>query len=186
MFRRTIILLFLVLIAGFAFACEDDTGTTLREEGTDARHEGQAAAFALHGEPEKVNFPAYAALVEYGNRTDLLNHPWYIYVLGDNGNVVGYYVATTKPINSCSFLSPSEDIDSSSNGKVIIQAPSLDGTFAGGGGGSSSCTAEFFFDAATGALIEINQKRFVSDVPLLLDAEPIEVDAVAIEPSPTE
>ncbi len=181
-FRAVIIILLAVLAMGFLIACDEDTGEETRQQSTDTRHEGQAAAVVLHGEVIKVNYPAYGALVEYANRTDLANHPWYIYLLGDNGNVVGHFVATTKPINSCTYLSSAEDIDSSSQGRVIITAPSLDGTY----GGDSACTAEFFFDATTGAMIEINQKRFVSDQPLLLDAEPIKVDAVPLPAEPTE
>ena len=180
-FPAIIVALLAVLALGFLFAaCEDDTGDQLREASTDTRHEGQAAAIDLHGEPQKVNFPAYEAVVEFSNRTDLANHPWYIYILGETGNVVGHFVATTKPINSCTFLSSSQDVDSSQNGKVILQAPSLDGTFAGGSGGSAACDAEFFFDATTGALIEINTQYFVADQPLLLDAEAIQVDAAPL------
>lgn len=127
--------------------------------------------------PTSVNFPLRKALVEFTKRQDQLNHPWYVYILGDNGNQVGYYVAKTKPVNSCNFLSSTEDVfDKGEGSGLVLTAPSLDGIFYGGAGGAASCDAWFFFDATTDALIEIRGvKFFTADQPLRLDAKPIEV-----------
>ena len=90
--------------------------------------------------------------------------------------MVGYYVAKTVPINACNFLSSTEVVDSTSNGKVVLTAPSLDGIYYGGAGASSGCDAWFFFDSATDALIQIRGVNFfTADQPLRLEAKPITV-----------
>ena len=125
--------------------------------------------------PQTENFPLRRALVEFTEREDLLNHPWYVYILGDNGNTIGYYVARQVPVNSCTFLSSTEDVH---DGQTLT-APSLDGIFYGGGGASAGCDEWFFFDAATNALIKIRGVKFyTADQPLALSAEPILVAPV--------
>lgn len=114
------------------------------------------------------------ALVKMTERQDLENHPWYVYILGMNGNVIGYYVSQTVPINACNFLSSSEDIYRHDSSILTTSAPSLDGMFYG----SAACDAWFFFDYTTDALIQIRGINFYSsDQPLILDAEPIDVQA---------
>lgn len=126
--------------------------------------------------PQSVNFPLRKALVEMTKRQDMIDHPWYVYILGDNGNQIGYYVAKTTPINACDFLGSTEDVYNSDNGNLVLTAPSLDGVFYGGGGASSGCDAWFFFDVSSDALITIRGVKFyVADAPLRLDAAPIKV-----------
>lgn len=119
-----------------------------------------------------INFPLRKALIEWNNREDLINHPWYVYLLGDNGNAIGYYVAKTAPISTCNFLSSTED----DSGTVVLTAPSIDGMFYGGAGATGGC-GYFILDYATNAVIIIagNQKYQASDQPLRLKAEPIRV-----------
>lgn len=169
-------------------ACEDDSGTASdqRKESIETRAESFEKAEALYPPPVLQNFTQRSDLVKMSERKDLANHPWYVYILADTGNVIGYYVASVVPTNSCAFLSSSEDIHSGSNGKVVMTAPSLDGIYYGGGGSSSNCDEWFFFDAATDAMIKIRGvKFFVADQPLSLEADPIEV-AAAEQPEAEE
>lgn len=138
----------------------------------DAFERAQAAAPL----PHTKNFPLRKALVEMTERQDAVNHPWYIYILADTGNIIGYYVAKTVPVNACDFLSSTEDVQYDDDGNVVLTAPSLDGMFYGGAGASSGCDAWFFFDAATNALIQIRGVHFFStDQPLRVEAQPISV-----------
>lgn len=159
--------------------CSDTpkTAEEQRRSAVDQRTGNFSRAEAIAPAPNSTNFPLRKALVEFTKRQDLLNHPWYVYILGDNGNVIGYYVAQTKPVNSCNFLSSTEDVDwNEGAGGVVLTAPSLDGIFYGGSGGAASCDAWFFFDTTTDALVEIRGvKFFTADQPLRLDAKPIEV-----------
>lgn len=125
-----------------------------------------------------TNFPMRDALVDYTLRQDLKDHPWYIYIMGDSGNTIGYFVGKTYPQSTCNFLSSSQITDSNSTGRVVLVAPSYDGIFYGGGGASGGGCDYFFFDAATDAMqvISNNWKWFVSDAPLKITAEPIKVN----------
>lgn len=136
----------------------------------------RAAAFARAEAavpiPKTVNFPIRKALAEMTSREDLTNHPWYIYLLGDNGNTIGYYVAKYPPVNACNFLGSTQDVKYDSDGNLILQAPSLDGVYYG----AASCDWWVIFDAGTNAMIKIRGLKFyLADQPLALDAQPIKV-----------
>ena len=161
MWRAIIITAFIVAMSA---ACTDDKqrgSDRSRQESVKAREEVLRQAEAVYPVPPLQNFPGRRALVKFTERQDLINHPFYVYILGDNGNVVGYYIAQTRPINSCNFLSSTERIvDRDIEGSLIVTAPSLDGMFYGGGGAAAGCDAWFFFDAATDAMIEIRGVKF--------------------------
>lgn len=149
----------------------------------DQRHyavDERAAVFQraanLLPDPVTVNFPLRRMLIEMTKREDLLNHPWYVYMLGMNGNVIGYYVAKTTPINACDFLSSTEDIWTNDKSSQKMTAPSLDGIYYGGGGVTGGCDTYVFQDYATGAIIKIKGVNFyTADAPLKLQADPIKV-----------
>lgn len=164
----------ITLIGLFAVACTESEAEGQRKAAVEDRAGGFSRAEAAVPIRPSVNFPLRGALEEFNFRLDQENTLWYVYVLGFNGNMLGYYTATTRPINSCNFLSSTEQVRTSSNGNLVLTAPSLDGIFYGGSGASGACQSHFFFDAATGAMIEIGSLPFwVSDQPLLLEAEPI-------------
>lgn len=158
-------------------ACTDATDAERqREQSVKARTETFARAESVVPLPQPQNFPLRAALVEFTDRQDMVNHPWYIYVLGQNGNAIGYFVGKTYPQNVCNFLSSTERVETRYEGTIVLQAPSLDGVYYGGSGASGACTSYFFFDAATNAMQVIDGLPFfVSDAPLALDAKPIRV-----------
>lgn len=164
----------LVAAALLFTACAEDTNEA-RTESIAQRNTQFARAQIVAPNPNPVNFPVRRALVEFTERQDLMGHTWYVYILADTGNVIGYYVAKARPVNSCTSLSSTEDVDyDSDGGNVLLTAPSLDGVYYSGSGASARCDAWFFFDAATDALIEIRGVDFyTTDQPLRLEAEPI-------------
>ena len=174
--KLTLVAFAVMLLVLSACAPGGATGRENRRFAVTFREEVFSQARTLHPEPRPQNFPLRQALVKFTEREDLINHPWYVYILGMNGNVIGYYVAQTVPVNSCTFLSSTEEL---SNEGAILTAPSLDGIFYGGAGSASGCDEWFFFDAETDALIKIRGVFFyVADQPLLLEAEPILVQQV--------
>lgn len=181
----TVILAFAALVgaAVLLISCiEPDTGEISRKTGIEFRDDNMERAERKVPVRPSVNFPLRAGLEEFNWRIDQVNHPWYTYILGDQGNILGYYVSTTRPINSCTFLSSTEDVVTKHEGTIVLTAPSLDGIFYGGSGASAGCDAWFFFDQSTLALIEIRGvKFFTSDQPLKLEAEAILVDLTAGE-----
>src|SRR3990167_10866438 len=159
----------LLLIAA---SCEggQDSLRSQRKESLNDRAGAFSRAEKLYPLPRTENFPLRKALVDFTLREDLPDHPWYVYIIADTGNILGYYVARSVPANSCTFLSSTEDVDYDSNGNIIFQAPSLDGIYYG----ESGCDEGVFFDGATDAMIKIRGvKFFVADQPPKLEAEPI-------------
>lgn len=156
---------------GYA-SVRDTSPSDNRKQAVESRNAAFNAAKALYPDPHNVNFPMRKQLVEFDQREDMLNHPWYVYILGQNGNVIGYYVAKFAPENSCNFLSSTQDIFQTDHGTVPMQSPSYDGVYYG----SSACDEWFFFDYSTNALIKIRGVEFfTADQPLRLEAQPIRV-----------
>lgn len=161
-----------LIAAGSAIAYSGPSPSDARKNAVNNRADAFNRAVSLFPDPKTQNFPMRKALVEFTQREDLLNHPWYVYILGMNGNVIGYYVAKAAPENSCNFLSSTQDIYSNDHGLIPMQSPSYDGVYYG----SSTCDEWFFFDAATNALIKIRGVNFyTADQPLKLDAQAIKV-----------
>lgn len=159
--------LLVVLLLPVLAACTDDQGTQNNERATESREQIFSNAEAAVPAPVPVNFPLRQALADFTVRQDMLNHPFYVYIMGENGTYVGYFVGQTYPVNACNYLSSSQRVRGSSNGNLILTAPSLDGTFGGGGGASSACDVYFFFDVETDALVTFTAPMFfASDVPL--------------------
>lgn len=148
-------------------ACgEDDPAKQQREAAVQDRAAAMAVAESLYPAPDPANFPIRGALVKFTDRQDMIAHPWYIYILGMNGQYVGYFVGQTYPVNSCNFLSSTEDIRGGTNGNVVVTAPSYDGVYYG----ESQCDVYFFFDVETDAMHTFKAPMwFASDVPLDLD-----------------
>lgn len=175
--RRLILgLAALIAVALVAVGCEETEEEKLRASSVDKRTQTFQRAERKYPLPQTTNFPLREALVKMTEREDLPNHPWYVYLIADTGNTIGYYVAQHSPVNSCSFLSSTEDVETQHEGTIILTAPSLDGIFYGGGGSSSNCDSWFFFDAATDAMVRIRGMDFyVSEAPLNIDAKAIKV-----------
>ena len=123
--------------------------------------------------PHINNFLAREAVAKQVRRLDEKGKLFYVYILGQNGQQVGYYVANTRPVSTCALLTPSEELVYSGNSThTPMGSPSLGGVYGFGGG----CNSHFFFDAATDAYVEISGLPFfVADQPLAVDADPIKV-----------
>lgn len=130
--RNLILIAIIGMAALFFSSCDfEDKAKEKRDSAISARADTFARAEKVAPLPEMNNFPARKALVEYTLLQDRIDTKWYIYILGDTGNIIGYYVGKTRPINSCNFLSSTEDV----SGTLVLTAPSLDGIFYGGAGG---------------------------------------------------
>ena len=122
------------------------------------------------------NFLTRKAVNKWMHRMDVPNKTFYIYLLGNNGNYIGYYVGQTRPISICTLLTPSKRLEYGDRGQYhgdfVVPSPTLDGVYSSG----SDCKSYYFFDAETNAYVEINGLNFfVSDQPLSIDVEPIHV-----------
>lgn len=123
--------------------------------------------------PQTRNFLTRESVAKWLERQDVPDRPHYVYVFSDMGQVIGYYVAQSRPVCTNTFMTPPKRTVGG-NSRAVIDAPALDGVYYGSG----PCDQWFFFDAATDAMIELSGfKIFTSDQPLALNAEPIRVKA---------
>jgi hypothetical protein len=192
--RRLIgFVLMAVFSVGFLAACTEPEASKdvdqNREDAVIVRERNFDRAEKMHPAPtDLVNFPIREALVNYTKRQDLVNHPWYIYVMGMDGTPVGYYVGKTYPVNSCNFLSSTErfvDLPDAQWGQVT--SPSYDGIFYGGGGASGNCSPYFFFDTVTDAMHTfVAPMWFASDKPLNIDVPQLGTEGQLPPPPKTD
>lgn len=141
----------------------------LRIQSIKVRMDNMEKATSMYPDPVLSNYPMREALVKYTERQDLLNHPYYIYILSMTGEPVGYYVGQTYPQSTCNFLGSTQQVLPDYDGDPIVTAPSYDGIFYGGGGASNACNTFFFFDAATDAMQVFSAELWlVSDAPISL------------------
>lgn len=165
-----------VIIIGSAYAASSYSGPSpsdARKTAVENRADNFNRAAALIPDPHNTNFPKRRALSQMNNHEDKTG-PWYVYVDGDNGNTIGYYVAKYPPISSCDFLSSTEDVWTNDKTALKMQSPSYDGIYYG------ACDPSIWviFDYSSGAEIKvIGFKGFVADKPLALNVQPIKIKA---------
>lgn len=174
--RNLLLCLLVFIIAGIGTAAaigySGPSPSDARKHAVENRADNFNRATQKYPDPHNSNFPLRKALIEMNNREDKIHHLWYVYILGDNGNAIGYYVAKSVPENSCNFLSSTEDVWTTDHAALKMQSPSYDGVYYGG----AACDEWFFFDAATNAIIKIRGMHYyVADQPLKVDAQAIKV-----------
>lgn len=182
--RKLIALAILVLAVFSLAACDGSSdggasATKQRQQSIQQRTAAFAKAEAQVPTPTPTNFPRRKTLADSVMRQSLPNHPWYVYVLGMNGNIEYYFVAKSVPVNDCDYLSSTQNVTSSGDngnggaaGVVVLDAPSLEGIYQS----SSGCNTLTFFDLSTDAEVQLNAAQaIILDRPLKVQAQPIEV-----------
>ena len=169
MWKLIVIPVLLAVVLG----CEPSQDTKVYGNNIELREDIFLQAQASYPIPIPSDFPLRKDLVEFTLR-QARPGPWYVYIQTDAGTYTAYYVAKNKPQNACNFLSET----TTWSGTYVRQAPSLDGVYYGGTGASGACDSWFWFDAATGALVETRFKTTVSDQPLAIDVPIIQVQVV--------
>jgi hypothetical protein len=169
---------FLALFALGTTGCMDAPQSTQQAHNdVNQRYATFSRAEAADPVPNITTFPRRQTLVEATKRQSLENHPWYVYVLGQNGNIVNYFVAKTVPVNDCDYLSSTDNItngtgSNTGDNNVVIRSPSLEGIYQS----SSGCNTLTFFDLATNAEIQVSSlQTFVTDRPLKVDAQAVKI-----------
>lgn len=157
------------VLLGAASSCDGGaTGDEQIDKAVSGRWRNYDRATSKYPDPQLTNFPLRKLLVEMTEREDKVNHPWYIYLYGQNGNMLGHYVGETAPFNACNFLSSTEDIyQDDSGGNMPVQAPSLDGVFYG----NSNCDVWVFIDVASNSMVKFRGLFHASEAPMILEAE---------------
>lgn len=165
----------LATMALIGAGCGGHNGASANEQRQQAiklRANTYARAAAQIPNPIVTNFPRRQTLVDAVKRQSLPNHPWYVYILGQNGNIVNYFVAKSVPVNDCDYLAAAQQINDQYEGPVVVDSPSMEGIYQS----SSGCNTLTFFDLSTGAEIQVSSTQsFVTDRPLRVEAEAIKV-----------
>ena len=183
--RLIILVLALVGLAVLAAGCagtSNDGGSSAqkqRQQAIQQRTQEFAKAQSQVPTPNITNFPRRKTLADAVVRQSLPNHPWYVYILGQNGNIVNYFVAKSVPVNDCDYLSATQNVvsagDNGNNGAAgiaVLDSPSLEGIFQS----QTGCNTLTFFDLSTDAEIQVSSTQsFVTDRPLRVQAQPIRV-----------
>lgn len=165
------ILLVLALVAGLA-ACE--------EPSRDDREEDASTQANVHRRlqkevpvPEISGAAAREALARHVTRWQDGDVVSFVTVFADTGNPIGYYEASGKVASTCQMLTAPDRIarDKWSNSHVV-RAPAMDGTYY-----TASECGVFFFTAVGDTYVELapSMKYIVTDQPLPIDVEPLEV-----------
>lgn len=153
----------------------DDT----QRQGARVQEDLMGRAMSKVAVPETQNFLTRESVAKWMRRQDTPDRPHYVYIFADTGQVIGYYVAQSRPVSTCTFMTPPmrEYSVAGSGPNPLGPAPALDGVYYGSGG---ACDQWFFFDAATDAMVEVSGfKIFTSDAPLAINADPIRVEGYA-------
>ena len=184
--RRTLVALAAALaVFGIALAgCGGSSslgGPTAQQQRAQAinqRTREYAKAVAQVPTPTVTNFPRRQTLADAVKRQSLPNHPWYVYVLGQNGNIVNYFVSKSVPVNDCDYLSSTQDVTTygDGNGNVgnvaVLDAPSLEGIYQS----ASGCNTLTFFDLGTNAEVQVTAiGSYITDRPLKVNAQAIKI-----------
>lgn len=151
------------------------TAQKQRQQAIQQRVDEYAKAIAQVPTPNVTNFPRRQTLADAVKRQSLPDHPWYVYVLGMNGNIEYYFVAKSVPVNDCDYLSSTQNVQEfggDNGGLAVLDSPSLEGIYQS----SSGCNTLTFFDLGTNAEVQVNAgQSIILDAPLKVDAQPIKV-----------
>jgi len=171
--KNFLIIILVAVMPIFVFTSCDETFSTQRD-GERVQEDVMQRALRAHPVPQVNNFLTRQAVVKWMDRMDTPDKLFYIYILADNGAMVGYFVAQYRPVSTATFLTPTKRIKRHSYGNLAIQSPSLDGTYYGEGGAASQF---FFFDAETDAFIELQGLNYIlMDQPLAINVPRLKVE----------
>lgn len=121
--------------------------------------------------------PVRRTIIDWNKRWDAPDKVSFIYLMADNGQFIGYYVARGLPVSYCVGLTPSDQIHIDRNGAAITRsAPDLDGVYYDG----DDCNRYYFFDATTDAYIEFGGgiRFFIADQPLPVTVRPLGITTI--------
>ena len=146
----------LILFATTAASC-DDKGNAARTDKTSSSN--FAAQTKNDPIPNLADSLERANIIEHLKRNNQADRIRYIYLLADTGGIYAYYVIKGKVTSTAAQLTPTDEIVDRTEGDVVTQAPTDDGSFGGDEGG-----VYFFTD--TGVEVQWNGRWLLTDAPM--------------------
>lgn len=160
----------LVLLALVLIACED-TGEDHQQADRRTQDDVQNRLQEVEPVPEITGAAARTAVRQHLERWQESDVVSFVTLFADAGQPIGYYTAQGKVASTCQMLTaPDRVVGGTNGGYVTRKAPALDGTYY-----TSGDCGIFFFTADSDAYVEWNGKYLVTDQPLPIDVEPLEV-----------
>lgn len=111
-----------------------------------------------------------ANIVEHLKRNNQPDRVRYIYLLADTGGVYAYYVIKGKVTSTAAQLTPTDEVVDRTNGDVVTQAPTDDGSFGGDEGG-------IYFFTDQGTEIQWNGRWLLTDAPMRINTPTLTLTA---------
>jgi len=167
----SIILIALFLSSTMVFASGESES---QKQGVKVQEDVMMRAIAAVPVPEVHNFLTRKTVAKWIETMDQPGKIFYIYILSMTGDFIGYFVAEYRPVSVATFLTPTERAHWGSSSGFPMSTNSLDGTYYGSGSGASN--QYFFFDAESGAYIELKGLTYiVSDQPFSINAPRLKI-----------
>ena len=160
------------LLAG----CIEEDSTT---QGAIAQEDVMSRALADVPVPTVTQFTTRETVARWVETANNPDQTHYVYAMLPGVGYIGYYVADSAPVNICVSLTPPQRFYRAANTgeRQLGAAPALDGVYYGGAG----CEMWYFFDATTGAKIEMGGQMafFTTNLPLDIDVPRLSIMKVA-------
>lgn len=144
-------------------------------KGVQTQEDTMQRAIAEVPVPEVTQFTTRETVARWIETANNPDQTHYIYVMLPGVGFLGYYVADSAPVNICVTMTPAQRPYSKTNSSYgMVNAPALDGVYYNGGG----CGMWYFFDAETGAKIEVGGQMafFTTNMPLMVDIPELRVE----------
>lgn len=161
-----IIAALMLLVFGLS-ACDMSDGSS--GETTDQKS-GQANQNKLVKQEPALNmdYSSTRATINFFTKTwGVKGKTAYVYLMNNEGNVIGYYVTEGPPVSMCVSIRPTyklKDVEGDGFGpSLVVPAAGADGAYYSGG----ECNTYYAKDANTGAYIQYTAGQGIN--PLLFD-----------------
>jgi len=151
--------------AGLLYAMAADPGQTADEVNAAKRDRVANAATSVVPAYEPRHFLRRQAIAKLMERQDTPDKIWYVYIHAEGtGSILGYYTSSTPVVPYCTAMTPTQkliEMHPNDTDEHVVDAPNLDGVYGGG-----DCNTQYFFDAATDALVMTQMPVTILDQPL--------------------
>jgi hypothetical protein len=141
-----------LVIAGGVAACTDEDGPPPQR--SDEERRNKTVDQLIQDQPaETMNFSPSRETINFWISTwgQEPGKPSFVYLVGANGEDIGYYVLEGLPVSYCASVTRNYQVrDGSGDTELVTPAPGVDGVWYSGG----QCNVYYGRDATTGAYIE--------------------------------
>jgi len=135
---KKFIVLFIAILVMFS-SCSIEPSA--RQKADTASRSTAEVAISTIPVPQLSYFQERRTAKKWAEYWDIPNVITYVYVVANNGSIVGYFVSDGKPASTRSYLTPEEQFYSYGN-STIVSAPDIDGTYGDNNPGIRFFTAE--------------------------------------------